>query len=82
MSAALHVAAACKEITMTTDNLADSIDALGRAFEEFKHANDNRLAQIERKGSADPLTVEKVEKINGELDRLNSEVLVDPKDLH
>ncbi len=59
---------------MTTDNLAEAVDALGRAFEEFKHANDNRLAQIERKGVADAVTVETVEKLNDEISRLADHV--------
>lgn len=44
--------------------LKDTIDSLGRAFEDFKKANDERLAQIEKKGSPDPLVVEQVEKAN------------------
>lgn len=40
------------------------IDSLGRAFEEFKSANDARLAEIETKGHADPLLTEKVEKLS------------------
>lgn len=38
------------------------------AFEEFKHANDERLAQIEAKHGADVVTVEKVDRINAALD--------------
>ncbi|HWA42164.1 MAG TPA: phage major capsid protein [Hypericibacter adhaerens] len=41
---------------------------LMNAFEEFKHSNEQRLAQIERRGSADALTVEKVERLNAALD--------------
>ena len=55
---------------MTTDNLHEAVDALGRAFEEFKSANDNRLVQIERKGVADAVTVNQVEKLNDEISRL------------
>ena len=42
------------------------------AFEEFKTVNDDRLAQIEAKGSADPLLEEKLAKIEGDLDRFES----------
>ena len=59
---------------MTTDNLSDAVDALGRAFEEFKSANDNRLVQIERKGVADAVTVDQVEKLNDEIGRLAEHV--------
>ena len=40
---------------------AGAIDALHAGFEEFKKANDERLAQIEKKGSADVVTEEKIE---------------------
>lgn len=42
-----------------------------RGFEAFKEANDQRLAEIERK-SADPITAEKVERINDALTDLKS----------
>jgi HK97 family phage major capsid protein len=38
------------------------------AFEEFKHSNEQRLREIERRGSADALTEEKVERLNAALD--------------
>lgn len=37
------------------------------AFEEFKSTNDARLAQIEKKGAEDPVTVEKLAKIEADL---------------
>ncbi len=40
------------------------------AFENFKEANDERLAQIEKRQSADVITVEKVDRINKALDDL------------
>ncbi|MGB9141078.1 MAG: phage major capsid protein [Aestuariivirga sp.] len=48
-------------------------DAMGdflNAFEAFKDANDERLEQIEKRVSADVVTVEKVERINKALDDL------------
>ncbi len=39
-------------------------------FEAFKEANDTRLNEIERKGSADTLSEEKVERINRALDQM------------
>lgn len=45
----------------------DAFDDFLRAFESFKSANDERLAQIEKR-AADPLTEEKVERINRALD--------------
>jgi HK97 family phage major capsid protein len=40
------------------------------AFEAFKDANDERLAQIEKRMAADVVTTEKVERINRALDEL------------
>lgn len=39
------------------------------AFEEFKSANDARLKEIEKRGAADTLLEEKVNRINSELDK-------------
>ncbi|MDH3381902.1 MAG: phage major capsid protein [Flavobacteriaceae bacterium] len=50
-----------------TDNSHSAIYELGRAFESFKDANDERLDQIERKGAADPLTEMKVNRLNEEV---------------
>jgi len=38
------------------------------AFEEFRRSNDARLAELERRGAADVLTEEKVERLNAALD--------------
>ena len=38
------------------------------AFEEFKRENDARLAQLERRGASDPLTDEKIARLNAVLD--------------
>lgn len=56
--------------------LKTAIDAQRVAWEEFKKANDARLAAIESKGYAPADTVEKVTAINADLDRL-SKTLVD-----
>ncbi len=49
------------------DNLATevkrSVDALMRGFDEFKRTNDERIKQIETKGVADPVTLEKLSKL-------------------
>ncbi|MDE1151400.1 MAG: phage major capsid protein [Micavibrio sp.] len=42
---------------------------LGRAFEAFKDANDQRLREVERRGNADPLTDMKVNRLNAEITR-------------
>ena len=46
-----------------------AVDALHVAFEEFKKANDERLAQIEKKGSADVVTEAKLQKIEADLEK-------------
>lgn len=49
-------------------------DSLNKAFEDFKSANDERLAQIEKTGKADPLIEEKVDKANNQVADLESKL--------
>ena len=42
------------------------------AFEEFKKVNDERLAEIEAKGEADPLVEEKLAKLESEMDKFET----------
>jgi HK97 family phage major capsid protein len=46
-----------------------AVEALHVGFEEFKKANDERLAQIEKKGSADVVTEAKLQKIEADLEK-------------
>lgn len=46
---------------------AKAVTSLMTAFEEFKTTNDQRLKQIETKGAADPVTVDKLDKIEAKL---------------
>jgi HK97 family phage major capsid protein len=46
---------------------AEAIKHVNIAFEEFKRANDARLAEIEKKGAADPLLEEKIARIEADL---------------
>lgn len=50
--------------------LQATIEGIGKAFEEFKSANDARLAEIGKRGAADVLTEEKLARINEQLDQL------------
>jgi HK97 family phage major capsid protein len=50
-----------------------SFAELMSAFEAFKENNERRLADIEKKGAADPLIEEKLQRINAALDRLQAE---------
>lgn len=52
------------------DTLKELLDKQHATFDEFKKANDERLSQIEKRGTADAVTVEKVEKLSAALDAL------------
>lgn len=46
-----------------------AVDNLGKAFTEFKKANDERLKQLEAKGAADAVTEQKLKNIEAELEK-------------
>jgi len=52
-----------------SDDVKTAVDSMAKAFEEFKATNDERLAEIEKKGSSDPLVEEKLKNIEADLDR-------------
>lgn len=52
--------------------LAEKINDLGRAFEAFKAANDERLAQMEKNGRADPELEAKIERISSSITDLQA----------
>ncbi|MEK9767833.1 MAG: phage major capsid protein [Betaproteobacteria bacterium] len=52
-----------------SEDIKTAVDGIATAFEEFKKTNDARLAEIESKGSSDPLVDEKLKNIEAELDR-------------
>jgi HK97 family phage major capsid protein len=53
----------------TLGEVKQAIEASNRLFEEFKVANDTRLAQIEKNGVADPLLQEKLAKLSAAIDK-------------
>jgi len=56
------------------ENLAEltaAVNDVGVAFNEYKSLNDRRVAEIEKKGSADPLTEEAVKAANDNLSKLD-----------
>jgi HK97 family phage major capsid protein len=53
-----------------TFEIKAAVDDLGLAFHQFKDANDRRLLELEQRQAADPLSDEKVTRLNTELDRL------------
>ncbi len=55
---------------MDNNEVKSAVEGMGKAFEEFKSTYDQKLAEIESKGSVDPITEDKLKKIEGELDKL------------
>ena len=56
--------------TKSANDVAGEFDAFTRAFEAFKETNDQRLAEIERRGGADTVTSDKLARIERNLDEL------------
>lgn len=54
--------------TLSTSELNAAFDEFMSAFDAFKHANDERLHSLETRMTSDPLTDEKVDRINAALD--------------
>ena len=59
---------------MSIQETTERVNALGSAWEQFKHVNEARLNEIERKGYADPLYDEHLKKISEALDNTKSRV--------
>jgi HK97 family phage major capsid protein len=57
---------------MELNELKGAVDAVGAAFEAFKSTNDARLAEIEKKGSADVVTRDKLDRIETSLSKYES----------
>jgi len=53
--------------------LISKIEELGKSMHDFQAANDKRLGEIEKKGSADPLLTAEVDKINANVGELLKE---------
>ena len=51
------------------DQVKSAVEAMSGAFEEFKKVNDDRLAQIEAKGSAEGETEAKLARIEADMDK-------------
>jgi len=52
------------------NEVKEAVDQIGKAFEEFKSTNDERIEQLEKKGTSDPVTEEKLTKIESDLVKL------------
>ncbi len=57
---------------MTFQEVTDKVNAIGTAWEQFKHVNDAREKEIKSKGAADPLYDAHLAKINLALDHHKS----------
>ena len=55
---------------MDNNEVKSAVETLGKTFESFKETNDERLKQIEAKGSSDPITENKLSKIEADLDKV------------
>jgi len=56
------------------EDITKLLQKQGETFEEFKKANDARLEAVEKKGYVPADTVEKVDKINADLNTLSAEI--------
>ena len=54
---------------MDNNEVKSAVETLGKTFSAFKEANDERLAQVESKGNADPVTEAKLSKIEKDMDK-------------
>lgn len=54
------------------EEIKEVVEGLGKTFEEFKKKNDERLAQIEKNGKADPLIDEQLAKMNDKMGELEA----------
>lgn len=51
------------------EEVKEAVDGMVKAFEEFKATNESRLAELEKKDSADVLYDEKIKKIEADMDK-------------
>lgn len=58
----------------TMSEVRSLVEGISRTFAEFRSQNDNRLTQIEQRGSADVITSETVDRVNAEITRLTNEL--------
>ena len=59
---------------MSISRITKQVDQLGSAWEQFKAVNDRRLNEIEKKGAADAVTVDHLNKINHVMDGYKARV--------
>ena len=67
-----------------TEEVKSAVEGMAKAFEEFKATNDLKIAELEKKGSVDPLVEDKIKKIEATLDNhedINQEVTLQKKSM-
>jgi len=72
MKTHLKRAPEAKAATGDAQSVAESFEEFMEAFEAFKQANDERLAQVESRVGEDVVTMERIERINSTLDEQKS----------
>ncbi len=61
-----------KEATVSLAEVKQTVDALTGAFETFKTKNDQEIAEVKKRGGADPITTEEVKKISDAMTELKT----------
>jgi len=56
------------------NEVRSATETLARAFEEYKSVNDQRLADVERRGSADVLLDEKLSRMDNSINRVQDDI--------
>lgn len=59
---------------MSFQELSKKIEELGTLNAQFRNLTDRRLDEIEKRGSADPLTIQQIDRLNHQLDVCQSEL--------
>lgn len=69
--ARLHVRGAGSGSPDNTTDMRSLLQGIQQAFSEFRQQNDQRLQQLEQRGTSDVVTEEHVQRIDGEIQRLS-----------
>jgi HK97 family phage major capsid protein len=57
---------------MNLTEITNKVNEIAADWEQFKVLNDRRESEIEKKGAADPLTIDQLDKINNRIDLLQT----------
>ena len=56
-----------------SEEIKDVLDNLQKGFADFKEAQNQKIEELEKKGSVDPLTIEKIDKIVDDVTKFDKE---------